>query len=234
MNDFVIETTDLSRRFGRMVAVDQLGLQAPRGSIYGFLGPNGAGKTTTIRLLLGLIRPTAGEVRLFGQPFRAALLHRVGALVETPWLYLHLTGCETLEVTRRLLGAPREGLDRALDIVKLAGDANRLVRTYSLGMRQRLGLALALLNEPELLILAISVSVDETARALEVLQRAGWAAQPHGAAQRLTVTAQQPARAAAINALLVNAGLQVFHLSLERPSLEETFLKLTDSDGRVQ
>ena len=152
----LIETRALTRRFGTQLAVDTLNLSVPAAGVYGFLGPNGAGKTTAIRMLLGLIRPNAGEVRLFGQPLvanRYSLMQRVGALVETPSLYPHLTGRENLEVTRRLLGAPRELIDLALETVRLTKDANRRVREYSLGMRQRLGLALALLNKPQLLIL---------------------------------------------------------------------------------
>lgn len=156
MQKTAIETRGLTRRFGAQLAVEDVNLLVPMAGVYGFLGPNGAGKTTTIRMLLGLIRPDAGEVRLFDKPLatnRQPLMQRVGALVEMPSLYPHLTGRENLEVTRRLLGAPRELIDRALDIVKLTGDAHRRVREYSLGMRQRLGLALALLNKPELLIL---------------------------------------------------------------------------------
>jgi ABC-2 type transport system ATP-binding protein len=156
MQKMAIETRGLTRRFGAQLAVDELNLLAPEAGVYGFLGPNGAGKTTTIRMLLGLIRPNAGEVRLFGEPLAGnhqSLMRRVGALVETPSLYPHLTGRENLEVTRRLLGVPRELIDRALGIVKLTADAHRRVREYSMGMRQRLGLALALLNKPELLIL---------------------------------------------------------------------------------
>ena len=152
----LIETRGLTRRFGEQLAVDNLNLAVPAAGVYGFLGPNGAGKTTAIRMLLGLIRPDAGEVRLFGSRLadnRQSLMHRVGALVEFPSLYPHLTGRENLEVTRRLLGAPAKSIDDALDTIKLTKDANRRVREYSLGMRQRLGLALALLNKPELLIL---------------------------------------------------------------------------------
>src|SRR5262245_29498458 len=156
MQKHAIETSGLTRRFGSQLAVDDLNLLVPAAGVYGFLGPNGAGKTTAIRMLLGLIRPDAGEVRLFGQSLKAnhrALMSRVGALVEAPSLYPHLTGRENLEVTRRLLGSPRNRIDRALETIKLTRDANRRVREYSLGMRQRLGLALALLNQPELLIL---------------------------------------------------------------------------------
>src|SRR5262249_35043291 len=156
MQMHAIETCGLTRRFGAKLAVDELNLSAPEAGVYGFLGPNGAGKTTTIRMLLGLIRPHAGEVRLFGVPLtsdRLPLMRMVGSLVETPSLYPHLTGRENLEVTRRLLGAPHELIDNSLEIVKLAQDAHRRVREYSMGMRQRLGLALALLNKPRLLIL---------------------------------------------------------------------------------
>jgi ABC-2 type transport system ATP-binding protein len=154
--EYLIETRGLSRRFGAQVAVDDLNLLVPAAGVYGFLGPNGAGKTTAIRMLLGLIRPDAGEVCLFGQPLRSnhrALMSRVGALVEAPSLYPHLTGRENLEVTRRLLGSPPKLIDVALDTLRLTRDADRRVREYSLGMRQRLGLALALLNKPQLLIL---------------------------------------------------------------------------------
>ncbi len=156
MHNYLIETRGLTRCFGAQLAVNDLNLQAPEAGVYGFLGPNGAGKTTAIRMLLGLIRPDAGEVNLFGAPLlanRHSLMARVGSLVEAPSLYPHLTGRENLEVTRRMLGAPRSLIDRALDIVKLTQDAHRRVREYSLGMRQRLGLGLALLNKPELLIL---------------------------------------------------------------------------------
>lgn len=152
-----VRTAALTRYFGDIRAVDELELHVPLGSVYGFLGPNGAGKTTTIRLLLGLTRPDKGEVCLLGQRLtvrtRRELLSRVGALVETPSLYPHLNGRENLQVTQEFVGLPRTSIDRVLDTVGLRRDSHRLVRTYSLGMRQRLGLALALLGEPELLIL---------------------------------------------------------------------------------
>lgn len=156
MSDFAITTSRLTRRFGRLTAVDGVDLAVERGSVYGFLGPNGAGKTTTIRMLLGLIHPHAGEVRLFDRPLqngRIELLRRVGALVESPSLYPHLTGRENLEVTRRLIAGKRERIGEVLRVVHLEDAADRLVRGYSTGMKQRLGLALALLGEPELLIL---------------------------------------------------------------------------------
>jgi ABC-2 type transport system ATP-binding protein len=160
MEQAIIRTTDLTRRFGRrsapIVAVNRLALHVPRGSVYGFLGPNGAGKTTTIRMLLGLMRPDEGEAFLFDQPLRRkrlSILRRVGALVETPSLYPHLTGWENLEVIRRMIGGTATQVGRALNIVRLEKDSGRLVREYSLGMRQRLGLAMTFLTDPELLIL---------------------------------------------------------------------------------
>lgn len=156
MSDLVITTSGLTRRFGKLTAVDSVDLAVECGSVYGFLGPNGAGKTTTIRLLLGLIHPHAGHVRLFDsslQSGRIELLRRVGALVESPSLYPHLTGRENLEVTRRLIAGKRQRIDEVLRIVRLEEAADRLVKGYSTGMKQRLGLALALLGEPELLIL---------------------------------------------------------------------------------
>jgi ABC-2 type transport system ATP-binding protein len=155
--DSVINTSRLTRRFGDVQAVENLSLSVPRTSIYAFLGPNGSGKTTTIRMILGLIRPDLGEVRLLGRLLdstsRRELLSRVGAMVETPSLYPHLTGCENLRATQQLLGLSPAFIERSLRIVGLQADGARLVKEYSLGMRQRLGVALSLLGLPELLIL---------------------------------------------------------------------------------
>ncbi|MEM7355964.1 MAG: ABC transporter ATP-binding protein [Acidobacteriota bacterium] len=156
MSGLAIRTRGLSRRFGEVLAVDALNLEVPAGAVTGFLGPNGAGKTTALRLILGLIRPDAGRVELFGESLaarREALLGRVGALVETPSLYPHLTGRENLEATRRILGLDHRRVEQVLEVVRLQDAAHRLVGEYSLGMRQRLGLGLALLPEPRLLIL---------------------------------------------------------------------------------
>ena len=154
--EFALSTHALSRRFRGGQGVHDLDLSVPAGAIYGFLGPNGAGKTTTIRLLLGLLRPDAGEVHLLGErllPGKRSALARVGALVEHPSLYPHLDGRANLEVTRRLLGLPASRVDEVLERIGLAGDAHRRVRDYSLGMRQRLGIGLALLGRPKLLVL---------------------------------------------------------------------------------
>ncbi|HEX7341627.1 MAG TPA: ABC transporter ATP-binding protein [Rhodanobacteraceae bacterium] len=153
---FAIQTHQLARVFAGGQGVHGIDLEVPEGAIFGFLGPNGAGKTTTIRLILGLLQADAGELHLFGQKFtrtHRAMLDRVGALVEEPSLYPHLSARDNLEVTRRLVGVPRQRIDEVLRMVELDADADRRVRTFSTGMRQRLGIALALLGQPRLLIL---------------------------------------------------------------------------------
>lgn len=159
-----IESEGLVKRFGKREAVAAVNLHVPTGSIYAFLGQNGAGKTTTIRLVLGLLRPTAGTVRVWGRDVsreRLAAARGVGSLVETPALYDRLTGRENLDLTRRMLAAPVSEIDRVLEVVDLRDAAGRLAGGYSLGMRQRLGLARAMLGQPRLLIL------DEPANGLD-------------------------------------------------------------------
>jgi lantibiotic transport system ATP-binding protein len=299
MQDLVIETVGLTRTFGQINAVDHIHLEVPAGSVSAFLGPNGAGKTTTMRMLLGLIRPTIGLAKLFGEPLHSArlrLLRRVGALVESPSIYPHLTGRENLEVTRRLRGLKLSSIDRALGIVRLQPDADRLAREYSHGMQQRLGIALALLAEPELLLLDeptngldpagiheirdlicrlpkeygvtvflsshllaevelvathitimnrgrllfqdtiealhsqlqenLVLSVDQPEAASALLAQAGWRVQG-SSNHHLTVPSCRESEAGRLNALLVSHGIEVTHLSVARPTLEESFLVLT-------
>lgn len=148
-----VEIRRLVKRFGAQVAVDGLDLTVPERSIYGFLGANGAGKTTTLRLVLGLLRPAAGSVHVFGQAVGRRGIRGVGALIEAPSLYPHLTGTENLAITRRLLGLPASESERVLELVDLSFAAGKRVGGYSLGMRQRLAIARALLGRPRLLIL---------------------------------------------------------------------------------
>jgi ABC-type multidrug transport system ATPase subunit len=151
-----IETRGLTRRFGPRAAVDQVSMTVPARSIYGFLGRNGAGKTTTLRLLLGLLRPDAGAIRIDGIDLaadRIVATRRLGALLEAHGFYTHLGGRENLDLSRRLLGLPATEVDRVLDAVDLAAHAPRRVADYSLGMRQRLGLARAMLGAPPVLLL---------------------------------------------------------------------------------
>ena len=151
----MIETRNLTKRYGsRIVAVDSLNLTIRRGEVYGFLGPNGAGKTTTLRMLLGLIRPTSGKASVLGRPpGDPESLARVGALIEAPAFYPHLSGWRNLRVIARYAGVPKERIEAALEAVELTDRANDKFKTYSQGMKQRLGVAAALLKDPELLIL---------------------------------------------------------------------------------
>ncbi|MEK3732274.1 MULTISPECIES: ABC transporter ATP-binding protein [Paenibacillus] len=156
MTDMVIQTKGLYKLYKKRAAVEDLNLEIARGDIYGFLGPNGAGKTTTIRMLLGLIQPTRGSIHLFGKDLKKEkmdILRRTGSLVEYPSYYGHLTAIENLETIRRITGGPKARIAEVLDIVSLTKEAKRPVKGYSLGMKQRLGIAAALLNHPELLIL---------------------------------------------------------------------------------
>ncbi len=163
--EVVLRTRNLSKQYGKRLAVDNLNLEVQRGEIFGFLGPNGAGKTTTIRMTLGLITPTAGSVEILGQDVatsKAQILPRVGALVETPALYTYLSGRANLRAVGSALGGvPASRIDYVLELVGLRERQKDRVRTYSLGMKQRLGVALALLQDPDVLIL------DEPANGLD-------------------------------------------------------------------
>ena len=156
-DDAVVLTRDLTKTFGRRTVVEGLNLVVPRGSVYGFLGPNGSGKSTTMKMLLGLLAPTRGQIRVLGQPFtpatRATIMSRTGSMIENPPGYGHLTGMENMRIAAKMQGLGEQQVNRALALVRLTEHKDRLVRTYSLGMKQRLGIALALAREPELLIL---------------------------------------------------------------------------------
>jgi ABC-2 type transport system ATP-binding protein len=302
--DLAIETTGLTRHFGDIAAVEQLGLHVSAGSVYGFLGPNGAGKTTTIRMLLGLTRPDHGNIHILGEPLthatKRSMLWRIGAMVEAPSLYPHLTGEENLRVTQGLLGLDKSNISRVLGIMHLTRDAKRRVQTYSQGMRQRLGIALALLAEPELLILdeptngldpagihemrelirgfpkehgitvflsshllaevehiashvgiigrghllfegtlaalqqrqreRVVVEVDQPVRAHVILHKAGWHVERTDA-NDLTLDLEDHTDTARVAAALVNAGLHLYQLRSEKPSLEDLFLDLTQDSN---
>jgi ABC-type multidrug transport system ATPase subunit len=152
----VIETQGLSFSFGNQQVVKSLSLQVPTGSIYGFLGPNGAGKTTTIKMLLNLLQPGQGSIHVFGQELqtnRISILSQIGSLIEQPAIYHHLTGKENLMNRALLLQVNETRVDEMLKLVQLTNAAHKKAGQYSLGMKQRLGIALALLNDPKLLIL---------------------------------------------------------------------------------
>lgn len=156
MSNYAIETVGLNFNFGNQTIEKDLSLQVPKGSIYGFLGPNGAGKTTTIKILLNLLKSPSDQVFIFGKEInsnRIAILKRVGALVEQPAIYGHLTGRENLINRCILLGIKKTKADEMLALVGLTDAANKKASKYSLGMKQRLGIAQALISDPELLLL---------------------------------------------------------------------------------
>lgn len=156
MSEYIIETDGLTRRYGQHVSVDHINLRVPKGKIYGFLGANGAGKTTTIRMLLSLIRADEGFIQIMGQSLqrdREKILRNVGSLVEGPSYYGHLSAYKNLKIICKLLDLPEKDIDEFLDIVRLSPYARQTVKGYSLGMKQRLGIAQALIRRPKLLIL---------------------------------------------------------------------------------
>jgi ABC-type multidrug transport system ATPase subunit len=179
-----LQTRCLSRRFGGRVAVDNLSMTVPAGSVYGFLGRNGAGKTTTMKLLLGLLRPDAGQILVDGIDVatdRIGAARRIGAVLEAHGLYANLSGRDNLDLSRRLLGLPGTEIDRVLELTEMTEHRHRRVADYSLGMRQRLGLARALLGAPPVLLL------DEPTNGLD----------PEGIAAMRRFLRQLPARSGA-------------------------------------
>jgi len=154
MNENVVQTQGLTKRYGDRLAVDRVSMTVKRGEVYGFLGPNGAGKTTTLRLMLGLIRPTSGTATVLGRPAGTPeVTTRVGALVEGPGFYPYLSGRDNLRVMARYRGLPESVVEEALEQVDLADRGGDKFKAYSLGMKQRLGVASALMGDPELIVL---------------------------------------------------------------------------------
>jgi bacitracin transport system ATP-binding protein len=157
MNEYVIETRNLTKQYGVQKSVSDLNIHVKRGRIYGLLGRNGAGKTTTMKMLLGLIKPTSGTVKIFGKSMignEKKILPRIGCLIESPGFYPNLTGTENLKIFVRLRGIPaKNAIKSALEVVGLPYNDKKLFSQYSLGMKQRLAIALAIMHDPELLIL---------------------------------------------------------------------------------
>lgn len=154
--DYIITTERLTKKYKNFISVNKVSMHIQKGSIYGFLGPNGAGKSTTMKMLLGLTSPTSGRFTVDGGHFpddRIRILKKVGSFIESPSFYANLTGRENLDIIRRILGLPENAVNDALELVGLTEFGNRLAKKYSLGMKQRLGLAGALLGRPPILIL---------------------------------------------------------------------------------
>lgn len=153
----IVATDNLSKEYDGVYRVQELDIRIKEGDIYGFLGPNGAGKSTTMKMLLGLVKPTSGTIEIMGKPFNEKnlrdILASVGSLIESPSYYGHLTGRENMETIRRLLDLPKKNIEEAVHIVRMENQMEKKVKNYSLGMKQRLGIAMALARFPKLLIL---------------------------------------------------------------------------------
>lgn len=153
----IVATDNLSKEYDGVYRVQELDIRIKEGEIYGFLGPNGAGKSTTMKMLLGLVKPTSGTIEIMGKPFNEKnlrdILASVGSLIESPSYYGHLTGRENMEIIRRLLDLPKKNIEEAVHIVRMENQMEKKVKNYSLGMKQRLGIAMALARFPKLLIL---------------------------------------------------------------------------------
>ena len=153
----IVATDNLSKEYDGVYRVQELDIRIKEGDIYGFLGPNGAGKSTTMKMLLGLVKPTSGTIEIMGKPFNEKnlrdILASVGSLIESPSYYGHLTGRENMEIIRRLLDLPKKNIEEAGHIVRMENQMEKKVKNYSLGMKQRLGIAMALARFPKLLIL---------------------------------------------------------------------------------
>ncbi|MEZ0537891.1 lantibiotic protection ABC transporter ATP-binding protein [Caldicellulosiruptoraceae bacterium PP1] len=153
MSNLIVETRGLKKYYGKQLAVNDVSLKIPKGSIYGLLGPNGAGKSTILKMLTGLLYPSSGEIIVFGELWQRKHLERIGTLIESPALYGNLTAVENLLVHTKLMGLPKERIYEVLEIVDLKDTGKKLAAQFSMGMKQRLGIAIALLGDPELLIL---------------------------------------------------------------------------------
>lgn len=237
MNTNIIETNGLTKGSGSRMRVNHIDLRVPEGCVYGFLGPNGAGKTTTLKLLLGLLKPTAGTVTFFGQKMteknRLSILKHTGSLIENPSYYGHLTGLENLEIIAKLKKVPANEITNVLQIVRLYEQRDKKVRQYSLGMKQRLGIAMALLGNPRVLILdeptngldpAGIQEIRELIKELPVLRQMTVIVSSH-----LLGEMEQMADMAGI----INHGELIFQgplatLEARGENLEDTFLKMTE------
>lgn len=153
MDDLILETKNLSKRYDQQMAVHNICMRVRKNTVYGLLGPNGAGKSTLMKMLVGIIRPTEGQILFAGESLSRRCLSQIGSLIETPALYGNLTARENCMVHTRLLGIPEERIDEVLDIVDLKDTGKKRAAKFSMGMKQRLGIAIALLNHPSLVIL---------------------------------------------------------------------------------
>lgn len=238
----IVRTNGLTKRYKDNLSVNNLDMVVKEGRVYGFLGPNGAGKSTTLKMLLDLVKPTAGEIELFGRRLngqsRTSILKNIGSLIESPSYYGHLTGKENLKILQTLLDVPKENMDEVLRIVRLDRQSNKKVSAYSLGMKQRLGLAGALLSFPKLLILDEPTNGLDPAGIQEMRELVCSLPQKYGmtviVSSHLLSEIDQMAEDIGIIAngkMMYQGALNLLHETDSSKSLEEIFLDLTGRES---
>lgn len=243
---YMIETKNLTKIYGNFAAVQRLNLHVRKGTIYGFLGPNGAGKSTTMKMFLGLARPTAGAFAIAGMEYpkdRMEILRRTGSLIEEPAFYGNLSGRENLDIIRKILDLPKDSVEDALSLTGLSHAADRPARKYSLGMKQRLGLAGALIGRPKLLILDEPTNGLDPAGIHEIRTLIRSLPKKFGCTVLVSSHLLPEIELMADDIGILNHGRLLFEGSLEElrqdaalrgfptDNLEETFLALIDEDN---
>lgn len=240
----IVKTNGLTKRYKDNLSVNNLDMRVREGRIYGFLGPNGAGKSTTLKMLLDLVKPTAGEIDIFGKRLnsntRADILRNIGSLIESPSYYGHLTGTENLKILQTLLDVPKKNIDEVLRIVRLDRQQNKKVSAYSLGMKQRLGLAGALLSFPKLLILDEPTNGLDPAGIQEMRSLICSLPEKYGmtviVSSHLLSEIDQMAEDIGIIAngkMMYQGPLSILHETDRSKSLEEIFLDLTGKESSL-
>lgn len=240
----IVKTYELTKRYKDNLSVNNLNMRVKEGRIYGFLGPNGAGKSTTLKMLLDLVKPTAGEIDIFGKRLnsstRSDILRNVGSLIESPSYYGLLTGFENLKILQTLLDVPKNNIDKVLRIVRLDRQQNKKVSAYSLGMKQRLGLAGALLSFPKLLILDEPTNGLDPAGIQEMRDLICSLPQKYGmtviVSSHLLSEIDQMAEDIGIIAngkMMYQGPLNLLHETDKSKSLEEIFLDLTGKESSL-
>lgn len=244
-----IKTKNLTKKYKNFTAADSLNLHIPEGSIYGFLGPNGAGKSTTMKMMLGMTKPTSGSIEIHGlDPARSKeqILKSTGSFIEQPAYYPNLTGEENLKIVQEILGLPASAVDEALELVGLLEFKDRLVRKYSLGMKQRLGLAMALIGKPPLLILDEPTNGLDPAGIHEMRQLIKSLPKLYGCTVMISSHLLSEVEQLADHIGILNHGHLLFEGSmdtlrayagkqgLDSANLEDVFLQMVDEDNTAR
>ncbi|RFE01454.1 ABC transporter ATP-binding protein [Streptococcus parauberis] len=237
MEKTIIKTTNLSKSFSNERSVDSLSISIKENEIYGFLGPNGAGKSTTMKMLLGLLSPSDGDIELFGKKLKnneMELLKEVGSLIEEPSYYSNLTGYENLELVQKLLKLPKENIYKVLQIVKLEKQKDKLVKNYSLGMKQRLGIALAIIKFPKLLILDEPTNGLDPAGIHEIRELIKSLPKDYGMTVIISSHILSEIEQMATTIGIINHGKLLFEGSIEELEEDEKYLFETDNNDKAR